>query len=151
MLAELPSRFPIATTRPAWHIHHVLPKMLPHSSSNRRRAADFEKVAKTYEARMMFGKFALLLAGSGALALVFVADTVGSTVVAGTVVLGAACIVSVFFGDFPAFARCPACGKRMHVRRHEGVHRKGSHRYLSCPGCHESVELGADKKRGAKA
>jgi len=135
--------FPIATARQAWHTERVLPKMLPHSTSGRRHSADFEKVARDYEARVVIGKFALLLAGGAALALVALVDSAGSAVVVGMLVLAGACIASVFFGDFPAFARCPICGKRMHAHRREDMHRKRSHRYLSCSGCNESVELGA--------
>jgi len=99
---------------------------------------------------MMFGKFLLLLGGSGALALVFLFGTAGSAVAIGVGGLSCACIASVFFGDFPAFARCPACGKRMKARRHAGPRRKGSQRYLSCSGCNQSVELGADSAARSK-
>ena len=104
-------------------------------------------MARDYEARVIIGKFALLLAGGAALALVALVDSAGSTVVIGLLGLSVACIASVFLGDFPAFARCPICGKRMHVHRREDMHRKRSHRYLSCSACNESVELGTKAAR----
>lgn len=89
--------------------------------------------------RIVIGKLVLVLAGSAVLAVLFLLGSMSSVGAIGVMVLGGACLVSIFAGDFPAFVHCPTCGKRMRTRVHQDPHPHKRHRFLECPQCRQTI------------
>ena len=123
--------------------------MSHHSKSFRHQTPEQQKVAQSYAARIVIGKLVLVLAGCAFVAVIFLPGAVDRVVTIGALALGGGCFLSIFFGDFPAFARCPACGKRMKVKTHDDARPYKRYRYLACSQCNQTVELSADKTFGA--
>jgi hypothetical protein len=111
--------------------------MSHHQSEEHRR------IAQAYGTRIMLGKLVLILVGCASLAVIFLLGTVRSSAAIGMLVLGVASFLSAFWGDFPAWVRCPVCGQRMKARTHQDPHPYKRYRYLACPRCHQTVTLGA--------
>jgi endogenous inhibitor of DNA gyrase (YacG/DUF329 family) len=119
--------------------------MSHHSKSVRHQSPEHRKLAQAYAARIVIGKLVLVLAGSASLAVVFILGTVHSATAIGAIVFGCACFAAIFVGDFPAWARCPACGRKMKVRTHDDARPYKRYRYLACTACKQTVDLGADE------
>jgi hypothetical protein len=118
--------------------------MSHHSKSGHHQSDEHRRIAQTYGARIVLGKLVLILVGCASLAVIFLLGTVRSSAAIGALALGAACFISVFIGDFPAWVRCPACGKRMKARTHQDPHPYKRYRYLACPKCQQTVALSSD-------
>jgi hypothetical protein len=119
--------------------------MSNHSKSLRHQSPEQRKVAQAYAARIVIGKLVLVLAGCASLAVIFMLGSVRSATALGAIIFGCTCFAASLVGDFPAWARCPACGRKMKVRTHGDGQPHKRYRFLACPKCNQIVELGTDE------
>ena len=108
---------------------------------HRHQSPEHEKIAQAYGLRVVIGKMALALGAGVALAGTMLPSSFRSPVAIGLAVLGGACLIAFFAGDFPASVRCPGCGRRMRVRSQRDPQHRRRFRTLECPGCRQTIDL----------